>query len=258
MHHHNHHLIANILHLLAGGGLGLFAAGWALSYGWRSADRLPGESRSPHCVFCLRPLTWQEIFPLFGWLLRYAPLSFPCPCGLRKNQWQQPACEMMGFALGMLAMYLQDWSLAALPLCIGIGMLPAIALVDFHFGIIPDGHNLLLGLFGFLFVLTSGADIFMGLIVVGALLSVGLFFAILYSKWRGREMLGLGDVKFFAAAGFWLHIHSAPWFFAGGGLIGLLFSIWWSRHSDDKQFPFAPALCAALTLCILYQATGAP
>jgi len=258
MHHHNHHIIANLLNLLAGGGMGLIAAGLSMAFGWRSADRLPGESRMPQCVYCYRPLTWQEISPLVGWVLRPDTLSFNCPCGLRKGYWPQAACEIAGFILGMLAMYFQDWSLGAMPLCIGIGILPAIALIDFHFGIIPDELNLLLGIFGFLFVSISGGDIYVAMIIAAILLSIGLFFAIVYSKWRGREMLGLGDVKFFAASGFWLHPHSTPWFLAAGGLIGIIFNLAWRRAGGDKQFPFAPALCASLALCILYQLSGAP
>ena len=61
--------------------MGLFAAGLAMMFGWRSADRLPGESRWPQCVYCFRAFTWQEVFPLFGWLLRPDTLSFNCPCG---------------------------------------------------------------------------------------------------------------------------------------------------------------------------------
>ena len=258
MHHHHHHVIANILHLLAGGGLGLVAAGLAFAFGWRSADRLPGESRAPQCHYCFRPFTWQEIFPLIGWLLRPDTLSFACPCGLRKGLWQQPAAEIMGFALGLLAMYLQDWSLAAVPLCVGIGLLPALALVDFHFGIIPDGHNLLLGVFGIAFVLMNGDDIYLSVAVAATLLCIGLFFALVYSKWRGFEMLGLGDVKFFAAAGFWLHPHSSPWFLALGGVIGIAFNFLWRRAGGDKQFPFAPALCAALAAFVLYQLVEVP
>ena len=132
------------------------------------------------------------------------------------------------------------------------------ALVDFYFGIIPDGHNLLLAFFGALFVLISGGDVYMALIVTSVLLAVGLFFALVYSKWRGREMLGLGDVKFFAASGIWLHPHSAPWFLALGGFIGLAFNLIWQRFGGSKQFPFAPALCMALALCILYQLVWAP
>jgi leader peptidase (prepilin peptidase)/N-methyltransferase len=258
MHHHSHHLIANFLHLLAGGGLGLVAAGLAMAFGWRSADRLPGESRIPQCVYCYRTFTWQDIFPLIGWLLRPDTLSFLCPCGLRKGLWQQPACEIAGFFLGVAAMYLQDWSWGAVPLCLGLGLLPAIALIDFHFGIIPDGHNILLGLMGFLFVLVNDNDIYIAVMVAAILLGVGLFFALVYSKWRGREMLGLGDVKFFAAAGFWLHPHSTPWFLAVGGIVGVAFNLLWQWSGGGKQFPFAPALCAALAGCVLYQLIGMP
>ncbi len=258
MHHHNHHLIANILHLLAGGGLGLVAAGLAMVFGWRSADRLPGESRMPQCVFCYRPFTWQEISPLFGWLLRPDTLKFTCPCGLKKGYWPQALCEVAGFALGVAAMYFQDWSWASIPLCIGIGLLPAIALIDLHFGIIPDGLNLLLGIFGFLFVMMGDGDYYLALAVAAVLLSLGLFLAIVYSKWRGREMLGLGDVKFFAASGLWLHAHSAPWFLAAGGILGIGFNFAWQHAGGDKQFPFAPALCAALAGCIIYQLIGSP
>jgi leader peptidase (prepilin peptidase)/N-methyltransferase len=258
MHHHNHHIIANILHLLAGGSMGMISAGLAMALGWRSADRLPGESHTPQCGYCYRPFTWQNIFPLLGWLLRPDTASFPCPCGLRKGLWQQPVCEIFGFILGLTAMYFQDWSLGAIPLCIGIGILPALALVDLHFGIIPDGHNILLGIFGFLFVWMSDGDLYLAIAVAAALLCLGLFFALVYSKWRGREMLGLGDVKFFAASGFWLHPHSSPWFLAAGGFIGVAFNFWWQRVSQDKQFPFAPALCVSLAVCILYQLIGTP
>ncbi len=258
MHNPDHHVIANILHLLAGGGLGLVSSSLAMSFGWRSADRMPGESRKPHCLYCNRPSTWQECSPLVGWLLRPDTLKFPCPCGQRNGLWQQPACEIAGFVLGMLAMYFQDWTPAALPLCIGIGLLPAIALIDFYFGVIPDELNFALGACGALFLLMRGNDIFIGLIVSAVLLMLGLFFALVYSKWRGREMLGLGDVKFFAAAGFWIHAHTAPTFLALAGFFGILFTLVWRRISDEKQFPFAPALCLALAICILFRAGTTP
>ncbi len=258
MHSPNHHVIANILHLLAGGGIGLISASYAMSFGMRSADRMPGDDYRPECIYCGRPHTWQESFPLIGWLLRADTLSFPCPCGLRIGLWQQPACEIAGFILGMLAMYFQDWSLAAVPLCIAMGLLPAISLIDFHFGIIPDSLNVLLGLCGVLFVLARGDDIFMGLISSAGLLALGLFFALVYSRWRGKEMLGLGDVKFFAAAGMWLHPHVAATFLSLGGLFGLAFNYLWRRVSDDKEFPFAPALSLSLIVCLFYRLMGSP
>lgn len=247
---HSHHLIAHILQLLAGGGLGLFAAGLAHQFGTRSADRMPGESRWPHCFYCLHPLTWQESFPLIGWLLRPDNLAFPCPCGKRVDQWTQPLVEVIGFVLGIIGMYLVDWSVPAAPFCFGIGLMVAIAFVDLQFGIIPDGLNTLLAITGAWWVWKSGQDIFMALAVSGGLLAVGLFCALVYSRWRGREMLGLGDVKFFAAAGLWLPFETAPWFLALAGVLGVVLGFFWRRAGGGKEFPFAPALCASLIICL--------
>jgi len=249
----DHSIIATILHILAGGLLGLLSASIAMAFGWRSADRLPGESRTPQCVYCYRHMTWRELFPLIGWLKRPSALSLPCPCGLRKGLWQQPVCEMLGIIMGMIAIYLLGWSWAAIPLCLGVGLLPAIAMIDLHFSIIPDGLNLLLGLFGFIFAISKGEDFYLSLSIAAVLLMTGLFFAITYSKWRGKEMLGMGDVKFFAAAGFWLTPMDTPWFLALSGIIGIIFHYIWKRINNDKQFPFAPALCISLALCVLYR-----
>ncbi len=249
----SHHTIAHILQLLAGGGLGLFIAALAHQFGTRSADRMPGESRWPHCFYCLHPLTWQESFPLIGWLLRPDLLKMPCPCGKRTGLWAQPTTELIGFALGVFGMYLTDWmSPASLPLCLGLGLMVAIAFVDLQFGIIPDGLNLLLAALGAWWVSASGGDFYMALIASGILLAVGLFCALIYSKWRGREMLGLGDVKFFAAAGLWLPFETAPWFLAMAGIFGIALSFLWRRAGGGKEFPFAPALCLSLVLCVLY------
>jgi leader peptidase (prepilin peptidase)/N-methyltransferase len=248
----HHHLIAHILQLLGGGLLSLASASVATHIGMRSADRLPGESRWPHCAYCMRALTWQEAFPLFGWLLRPDTISLPCPCGRRKGLFTQPLVEVIGFVLGLLAVYFGGWSGAAVALTLGLGILPAIAAIDLHFGIIPDGLNLLVAILGFFWALAAG-DIYIALIVTAVLLSLGLFCALVYSRWRGREMLGLGDVKFFAAAGFWLQPEMVPWFLAFGGLMGAGIGFVWKRMGGGREFPFGPALCLSLAGCILYE-----
>jgi leader peptidase (prepilin peptidase)/N-methyltransferase len=254
----HHHLIANVFHFIAGGALSLAAAGLAHHFGTRSADRLPGDSRWPHCAWCLRPLRWQDIFPLFGWLLRPDTLSLPCPCGLRKGLWAQPAAELAGLIFGLAAVALNGWTSALWPLCFGLGLLPAMALIDLQFGVIPDGLNILTALFGLWWVLASGGDVYMAFIITAGLLAVGLFCALAYSRWRGREMLGLGDVKFFAAAGLWLQPQVAPWFLALAGVIGIGIGLIWRRMDGSKEFPFAPALCLSLAGCILYELAQMP
>ena len=246
-------ILSFLVELLKGGALGLIAASLALHFGYRSADRLPGESRAPHCVFCMRALQVHEYFPLFGWLLRPGMLKLPCPCGKRKGLWQQPMVELTGFALGAAAVALTGWTDLLIPICLALGLLPAIALIDLAFGLIPDELNLLLGVLGLISLIMGEGDVFMGLVGTAGLLGLGLLLAIGYSKWRGREMLGLGDVKFFAAAGLWLPAMLIPWFLMGAGILGAVLGIVWKKISGEKEFPFAPALCLSLAGCVFYQ-----
>ncbi len=244
--------LPSILQILAGGLLGLISATLAGHFGFRSADRLPGETRWPQCVYCLRPLRWSELLPLFGWVMRAGGTSLPCSCGLRKGLWLQPAAEITGLILGALAVTFAGWSWAIVPLCFGLGLLPAMSVIDLSFGVIPDGLNILLAFFGLLW-LEANDGVFMGLITAAGLLGISLLLAVGYSKLRGREMLGLGDVKFFAAAGLWLPIMQVPWFMAMSGMVGAVMGVLWQRAGGGKEFPFAPALCLTLAGCILYQ-----
>ena len=250
--HQSHHTIAHIIQLATGGFLGLASAGLAARFGFRSADRLPGESRLPQCYYCMRQLSWQESFPLIGWLLRPDALSFPCACGERKGFWPQPLVEMIGFALGFAAVLLAGWPGMSIPLALGLGILPAIALIDLYFGIIPDELNLIFGILGFLWTWMGGGDVYIALIVMAVLLTLGLFCALVYSKWRGREMLGLGDVKFFAAVGMWLPPDMVPWFLSLSGVCGIAISFAWQKAGGGKEFPFGPALCLSTAICMIY------
>lgn len=247
-----------VLHLILGGFGGLVAASLAGHFGWRAADRLPGESRMPQCVYCLRSLEWNETFPLFGWLFRKDAAVLPCPCGIRKGLWPQPLIETIGFVFGFAAMWYSGWAGPTVPLIAGLGLLPAIAVIDLYFGVIPDELNLIVAVAGLAWAWMARGDVSYPLITAAALLALGLFLALVYSRLRGREMLGLGDVKFFAAAGLWLPLQIAPWFLAGSGILGVLFSLAWRHGGGGKELPFAPALCTALAACVFYQLMAMP
>lgn len=234
--------------------MSLVSASLACHFGTRAAERLPGESPLPQCLYCQRPLEWHEAFPLFGWFLRPDANTFPCPCSEKRNMWRLPATELAGFILGLIAVGFAGvhWSWTFLPLCLGLGLLPAIASIDMAYGLIPDILNFLLGVFALIWLFMSAGDVFLGLVVCAGMLAFSLFLALAYSKLRGREMLGLGDVKFFAAAGLWLPAVMVPWFLIIAGFLGAVIGLAWQKIRGEKEFPFAPALCLSLAGCVLY------
>jgi leader peptidase (prepilin peptidase)/N-methyltransferase len=88
----------------------------------------------------------------------------------------------------------------------------ALAAIDFRYGVIPDGLNLVIGGLGLTRVLmTRGAVA--GIEAALEAVAVGLVFWLLcrlYFALRKVEGLGLGDVKFLAAATLWVGIKGTP------------------------------------------------
>ena len=146
--------------------------------------------------------------------------------------------------------------LAALAFLLAVAA--AISHVDWRRMIIPDRLNLLLAAGGLLvsFVLppvdftASLAGILAG--------GIGLWlFRGGYSRTRGREGIGLGDVKFLAAAGAWTGVESlAPLLLTGSiaalGYAGIRTLVRQPLRASDR-LPFGPFLCVGLLLVAVPQ-----
>ena len=137
-------------------------------------------------------------------------------------------------------------------------ILAVITLLDLEVQMLSDALSIILGLGGLIYGYMSYGSIPDMLPSIGlgiALALLGWFFAGPYSKWRGRDMLGWGDVKFFAAAGFWLMPLQLPMFLIIAGLLGAIAAFAYRLATGRAETPFAPALCIALWLCIVYGVT---
>jgi|SRR5580700_3740039 leader peptidase (prepilin peptidase)/N-methyltransferase len=90
-----------------------------------------------------------------------------------------------------------------------LGLLCAIlAWIDIRDGIIPDWLNLAIAGLGLVKILLTG-DLSAALEAIGEGIAVGGLFWLLrwlYFSLRGIQGLGLGDVKFLAAAGIWVGV----------------------------------------------------
>ena len=235
----------------------LAAAPFAGSFMALLAVRLPARqpvgwvrSACPRCGAVLRPL---ELIPLLSWLALKGRCSH---CG-GAISWFYPALEVAALVAALWA-----WAVvgggALLWLTAFWGwVLLGLAAADARETILPDALTLPLipaglGVTWWLAAAQIGwsfAGIAAGLGLVGGLRA-------LYA-WRGQsEPLGLGDAKFLAAIGAWLHLDgliSALLWAALSGLVFALLSGRLKRRADLKRaLPFGPFLSLGAWLTWLY------
>jgi leader peptidase (prepilin peptidase)/N-methyltransferase len=150
-----------------------------------------------------------------------------------------------------------DWWLASAALALALVFLSAIDLRDYR---LPDVLTLPLGAAGIL------ASWWLGIAppwwsiasaVVGFALLAGV--AMIYSRVRGRDGLGLGDAKLFAASGAWLGLEGLPAVLlvaCGAAIVALLVMALRSQAlSATTRIPFGPFLAFGTWIVWLYGAS---
>ncbi len=242
------------LGLVLAGVVGLFCGSFASLAAYRLARDQPVIGAGSRCASCQAPLGMRDVFPLLSWLgshgrcahcgapadTRY-PLVECIVAGLFMAVYLAPGATLPGLLLGVLA--------------VGLVMLSA---VDLEIGIIPDvilaGLAPLGVIHGYAVGLQGLDDVLLSLIGGGFAGGVALAVHYGFKRLRGRDGLGLGDVKFFAVAGLWLGPFGLPAFMIVSGLLGIAFALLWRHLGGGREFPFGPALAAGLFLCLLFPA----
>tara|TARA_B100000029_G_scaffold331335_1_gene323602 strand:+ start:5764 stop:6603 length:840 start_codon:yes stop_codon:yes gene_type:complete len=200
----------------------------------------PG-SRCPNCANSIR---FYDNIPIFSWLV----LRGRC----RKCEWEipirYPVIEAM-CAVAFLLVFFRARHLAGSPDLMGwyllhglsfMALLLAISVIDLDHMIIPDGLSLTGTLFGL--AISFGAVEATGInwqySSVGALVGGGtvLFVAISYRIVRGRDGMGMGDVKLMALLGAYLGFASVPFILFAASVQGTLFAtLWWLTSRPNQK-----------------------
>lgn len=159
--------------------------------------------------------------------------------------------------LGLFLLYdpLDDQAPLIPLLCVMTGLLGAVVLLDIEVQMLSDLLSALLALGGIFYgwtVTQSFEELWPYVGTALGLGGIGAFLAGPYSKWRQRDMLGWGDVKFLFAAGLWLTPLQAPCFLMIAGLVGALNALVYCWRTGRAETPFAPALCLSLWICVVY------
>lgn len=137
--------------------------------------------------------------------------------------------------------------------CILAALLLGLAYSDLQYMLLPDNLNALLALGGLTqsIALDFPQPLDAGL---GALAGSGLLAIVAagFYKLRGYEGLGMGDIKFGAAAGLWIGWQGLPFMLFVASLSALIFvvirAIRQRKLDVRSQLPFGPFLCAGTLL----------
>jgi len=186
---------------------------------------------SSFCPKCNHDLKWYDLVPLFSYIF----LGGKCRYCKAKISPQYPIVEALNGVLYVLAfLFLTDGTLKPelLGYCMILSCLIVLSWTDFQHNIIPDSMWIVILLGGIElyvcdivrngFALNELINRIIGFFLVsGILLILGLIF----TKLKGVDAIGGGDIKLMAAAGFALGWQCTVLATVVGTVIGLLFTV---------------------------------
>lgn len=206
------------------------------------------RSRCPKCNHGIK--AWQNMPIISYLLLKGQCYNCQAPITLR-----YPIIELITGLL-TLAVYLKfGFSLQCLAAFCLVWALIALAMIDIDTQLLPDNLTIPLLWLG---LICNSFELFVPLknavlSSAGAYLSLWLFLKA-FKLITGKDGMGYGDFKLFAAFGAWFGWQALPFIliFASmaGALIGLLI-LYFKKQDRDTPLPFGPYLCAAGLLYLL-------
>lgn len=232
--------------ILSGSLCGLVAGSFlaTLVVRWPRGETLSGRSR---CDGCGRRLRAAELVPMLSWMA----LGGRCQSCDTPIDRRHIGLELAAALIGGLAMFAAPGLVGLAGALLGWLLLALIALDSEHYWL-PDRITLPLLALGIAFGLGSPGERLLGATIAGGLL---LALALGYRRWKGRDGLGLGDVKLGAALGAWLGPLLIGPLFGFAALLGLALAA--GRRTAVPRIPFGACLGVAAFPLWLYSSAMA-
>ena len=218
------------------------------------------------CPQCDEPIAWYDNVPVLSYLL----LRGRCRACGKGISYRYPLVELLTAGFFAWIAGTLGFTLGAAKFCILVAMLIALMFTDLEERILPDEFTLgglLIGLAFSPFILVPdiSAHAVLGLLdvhwpdramsvaesVSGAILPAGTLWlgGWLFEKFRGKEGLGLGDVKMMAMVGAFLGVRGALLTLIAGSLagsiIGMIYIKVTKQDMGSYQLPFGTFLAGA-------------
>lgn len=235
--------------------LGLVLGSFATALAWRlpRGVSMISKARSA-CPACKADLGIPDLVPLFSWLA----LKGRCRRCKAQIPARYPLIELGTLALCLGFYFVHGFTWQTPFLFMLAPVLAAIIAIDLEHKIIPDALNAAVFLLGLGFLAAGKPDMqhVTGALAGAALYGGGSFLLrFVFTLVLKREPLGLGDVKFFAAAGTWLGAAplAAAFFMTLSGGFGVVLALAWKKLTGEEAFPFGPALVLAFVALMLWR-----
>jgi leader peptidase (prepilin peptidase) / N-methyltransferase len=204
------------------------------------------------CEHCGKELSLWHLVPILGYIFLRGRCGF---CG-KPIAWRYLVVEIIfGLALATFWLLERDLITVAL-LAVFFGTALVLALIDLDSQILPDELTLSLVWLGLL-VNLNGQFIELNHAVIGAAagyLSLWLIYQMFY-LFTGREGLGYGDFKLFAAVGAWFGFLALPVvIFCASGVALLYFGYKYlkGRMKFNAEIPFGPFIVAGAFFVVVF------
>ncbi|HEX9812341.1 MAG TPA: A24 family peptidase [Burkholderiales bacterium] len=204
------------------------------------------------CPACGRRITALENIPL----LSFAILRGKCRgCGKRIS-WRYPGVELVtGLLSGVIALHF-GFTVAAAAALLFTWSLIALTVIDYDHQLLPDNITLPLMWLGLLFNL-GAVYVPITSAVIGAMAGYLSLWTVyqLFKLVTGREGMGFGDFKLFAALGAWLGWQQLPLIILLSSFVGAvvgLGGILLLGRDRGVPIPFGPFLCVAGWIALLW------
>ena len=233
--------LLTVLGLVLGGVAGSFIA--TILIRWpQGRSALKGRSSCDGCGEALRP---HELVPILSFLLSRCRCR---RCGAAIDR-RHLGIELAAALIGAIALYAHP-SLAGVASALLGWWLLLVGALDAEHHWLPDRLTLPLLVVGLIFAwLGIGPSLEQRLIGAAAGFAVLALVALLYRVLRGRQGLGGGDPKLFAAIGAWHGWVQLPFVLVGAGLLGmaavLLAALRGRQIKSTDRLPFGALMALA-------------
>ncbi|MBI4903311.1 MAG: prepilin peptidase [Acidobacteria bacterium] len=226
----------------------------------------PARSYCPHCRAMI---AWYDNIPVLSYILLRAKCR---ACGASIS-WRYPLVEAITGILFGASVYVHGWNWMGLKHCIFAAILVDLVFTDLETYILPDEFTLGGSVVGLVMAALAPANTrflafflpatwplwligvlegaFAGCILAGLMWTGGM----LFQKIRGKEGLGLGDVKMLLVIGVFLGLPATLLTVFLGSLLGSIvggFYIVMSRKDWDFEIPFGTFLGFAAMMLSLF------